>query len=206
LRRSCELGDRRACRDAAFTYRDGRKDLPADLAIAASLHRRGCELGDAVACWLLGRAYEDGKGIAKDETQAAALFQKACDGGSSAGCQSLASAYMFRRGLRWDEAKERAAKARTLELEERACANDSPLDCDSVALDDPAQSAAMKGRALQIMQEGCSAGEVFDCWEVARRLKSTDPDAAKTATERACGLAWTSDCGDAGAPDAGTGG
>jgi TPR repeat protein len=205
LRRACELGDRRACRDAGSTYGHGRDELPANQALAADLRRRGCELGDATACWTLGFAYERGEGLAKDEVRSAEYYRRACDMDYPDGCRSLESAYEFQRGVRRDDAKRKTAGARARELGEKACANDTVSECEWIGIDDASRREAMAARVRQILQEGCDAGFASDCSDLSKRVEKTDVAASQAASDRACALGWSSSCSDAGAkqPDAG---
>ncbi|MGZ4842431.1 MAG: SEL1-like repeat protein [Candidatus Angelobacter sp.] len=57
------------------------------------------ESGDAQAQFELGRAYEDGKGVAQDDTRAAELFRKSADQGNAQAQNSLGVMYALGRGI-----------------------------------------------------------------------------------------------------------
>jgi hypothetical protein len=67
-----------ACLEGDCTCGDAAKFLPADDARRTDLGILGCENGEAEGCYLLGRAYETGNGVPKDEKQARALYDVAC--------------------------------------------------------------------------------------------------------------------------------
>jgi TPR repeat protein len=73
-----------------------------------------CKRGDARACASLGRLYEQGLGVPKDESQAATLFEEACTDGAAEGCVNLGWLYEDGRGVPKDERRAAA-------LFERAC-------------------------------------------------------------------------------------
>jgi TPR repeat protein len=54
-----------------------------------TLYGKSCDGGDTEDCSYLGNMYENGKGVAKDKTQAVALYRKACDLGDAWGCMKL---------------------------------------------------------------------------------------------------------------------
>ncbi|MGC2698226.1 MAG: tetratricopeptide repeat protein [Candidatus Angelobacter sp.] len=70
-------------------------------ASVASLRQRA-ESGDARAQFELGRAYEDGKGVAQDDTRAAEWFRKAADQGNAQAQNSLGVMYALGRGVSRD--------------------------------------------------------------------------------------------------------
>jgi uncharacterized protein len=66
------------------------------------------ESGDAQAQFELGRAYEDGKGVAQDDARAAELFRKSADQGNAQAQNSLGVMYALGRGVQQD--KEEAVR------------------------------------------------------------------------------------------------
>lgn len=66
------------------------------------------ESGDAQAQFELGRAYEDGKGVAQDDEQAVQLFRKSADQGNARAQNALGVMYALGRGVQRD--KEEAVR------------------------------------------------------------------------------------------------
>lgn len=66
----------------------------ADLPKSTALLLRACEGGEVRACTGLGYAYEEGRGVQRDEKLALACFKKACDAGRAAGCDALGRSYL----------------------------------------------------------------------------------------------------------------
>ncbi|MGB8129813.1 MAG: tetratricopeptide repeat protein [Candidatus Angelobacter sp.] len=66
------------------------------------------ESGDAQAQFELGRAYEDGKGVAQDDEQAVQLFRKSADQGNAQAQNALGVMYALGRGVQRD--KEEAVR------------------------------------------------------------------------------------------------
>jgi uncharacterized protein len=69
---------------------------------------RRAESGDAQAQFQLGRAYEDGKGVAQDDARATELFRKSADQGNAQAQNSLGVMYALGRGVQQD--KEEAVR------------------------------------------------------------------------------------------------
>jgi uncharacterized protein len=66
------------------------------------------ESGDAQAQFELGRAYEDGKGVAQNDARAAELFRQSADQGNAQAQNSLGVMYALGRGVQQD--KEQAVR------------------------------------------------------------------------------------------------
>jgi uncharacterized protein len=66
------------------------------------------EIGDAQAQFELGRAYEDGKGVAQDDEQAVQWFRKSADQGNAQAQNALGVMYALGRGVQRD--KEEAVR------------------------------------------------------------------------------------------------
>lgn len=71
----------------------------------------------ADACDMLGRHYEFGYAVAKDEIKSARLYQKACDKGDNDGCYDLAVSYYEGAGVAEDENKAREMLNRLCDIE-----------------------------------------------------------------------------------------
>jgi TPR repeat protein len=69
---------------------------------------RHAESGEAQAQFELGRAYEDGKGVAQDDARAVELFRKSADQGNAQAQNSLGVMYALGRGVQRD--KEEAVR------------------------------------------------------------------------------------------------
>lgn len=67
-----------ACRQGSCTCGEGASLLPEGDERWLALAKAGCDAGEAEGCYQLGRAYEEGLGVAKDEARARALYELAC--------------------------------------------------------------------------------------------------------------------------------
>jgi TPR repeat protein len=67
-----------ACIEGSCVCGDAAQLLAADDARLLDLARFGCENGEAEGCYQLGRIYEDGRGVPKDERTARLLYELAC--------------------------------------------------------------------------------------------------------------------------------
>ena len=54
--------------------------------------KESCDGDEALACKNLGRLYQDGRGVPRDEGRARKLFEKACKGKAPGACERLADA------------------------------------------------------------------------------------------------------------------
>ncbi|HET8645450.1 MAG TPA: tetratricopeptide repeat protein, partial [Vicinamibacteria bacterium] len=105
------------------------RQVPRDMARAASLYAKGCDLGAMADCVRLGELYEEGHGVPKDLKRTAALYQKACDSGDAAlpmtVCSRLALLYESGSGVRRDLARAAA-------LYKQGCQQGIALDCEAL--------------------------------------------------------------------------
>jgi TPR repeat protein len=135
-------------------------EITPDAARAAALYRRGCDGGDGMGCGHLAFAYEDGKGVPKDEHVAAQLYGRAC-----------ATIPLFCINLGWMFEEGRGVPvdpARAAPLYERACASDEPLDERGCTYRGRLylEGRGVKGdraRAVQLFRRGCAGGVHFGC-------------------------------------------
>lgn len=67
-----------ACLEGSCVCGDAAHFVPKDDARHLDLARFGCENGEAEGCYELGRLYEEGVGVPKDEKAARALYELAC--------------------------------------------------------------------------------------------------------------------------------
>jgi TPR repeat protein len=98
--RSCELGEKYACRDAAFAL-----DRANQSAKAVPFYQKGCDLDDGECCYDLSVDYATGDGVAKDPARSLALVTKSCDLQSKLACKNLALLYDRGEGVKADAAK-----------------------------------------------------------------------------------------------------
>lgn len=119
--KSCnEKGDVNACASAGIMYTESHGVTP-DKPRSAGLFKKACDANNAVACGYLGRAYEWGDGIPKDESEMLRTYQKACSL-DAASCFDLGRVYQNGIGVRGDDAK-------ATELLGKACAAHSQPAC-----------------------------------------------------------------------------
>lgn len=67
-----------ACIEGSCVCGDAAQLVAADDARLLDLARLGCDNGEAEGCHQLGRLYEEGRGVSKDERAARALYELAC--------------------------------------------------------------------------------------------------------------------------------
>jgi TPR repeat protein len=92
--RACEKDGCAGCASAARMLELSPADAPKVEAFEQKVLKLGtprCDAGDAYHCSLLGDAYRDGRGIAKDPVRARKLYRTGCDGGIPRGCDGLKS-------------------------------------------------------------------------------------------------------------------
>lgn len=114
---ACERNSPQGCYRAGHLYEHGT--LTKDEKKAADFYKRACEMktadgtrpmsGANKGCLYLGRLYERGAGVAKDEVQASTLYRKSCDPDERSagvdGCADLARIYELGRGVPKNPAK-----------------------------------------------------------------------------------------------------
>lgn len=98
LRVACETGEPDACFMLGHAY-ETRDDLwgepvrgalvKRDDNAAARYFRRACDLGDESGCRRLGRMYEFGKGVTKNNVEAIRYYLRACDQRDKLQCRNL---------------------------------------------------------------------------------------------------------------------
>ena len=81
---------------------------------AAILLGKACDGGVAESCTRLGYLFEEGLGVAKDDSRAAVYFRKGCNANDALSCLSLAILFKDGRGVKQD-------KARAMSLADKAC-------------------------------------------------------------------------------------
>ena len=92
-KRKAEGGDGRAAWQLGVWYYRGEKGLGKDKAQAFRWWKRGADLGHATAMYFCGICYEDGCGVAANDSLALIYYTRAAEGGSETGCYSLGCAF-----------------------------------------------------------------------------------------------------------------
>jgi Sel1 repeat len=125
---------------------------------AADLFHQACDTADAKACTFLGRMYESGRGVAKDESRAIVLYDKACDAGDAVGCRSLGLMYGNGRGVAKDN-------VRAVALFGRACDAQDAVGCRSLGFMYENGRGEPKDdvRALALYAKACKLGDDDGC-------------------------------------------
>ena len=68
-----------------------KEDRKGHSLLALNYFIRACNHGHDSACLLAGSAYQTGKGISKNYSEAAKLYKRACELGNATGCGMYAS-------------------------------------------------------------------------------------------------------------------
>ena len=85
FQKGCAGGDAIGCRHYGATLA-GKDDGKAFAA-----YQKACEGGDPAGCGLLGTAYANGAGVARDPAKGADYKRRACDGGDARSCADVAA-------------------------------------------------------------------------------------------------------------------
>ena len=129
---------------------------------AAPLLGQACDAGKARGCADLAYLYDQGKGVAQDESRAVTLATKACKAGDAYGCDSIGMLYEEGRGVTLDY-------SRAAEFYAKACKGRFSDGCYNLGLmhdngqgvaKDPSQAAAFYFKA-------CNAGSAEGCNQLA---------------------------------------
>jgi TPR repeat protein/transglutaminase-like putative cysteine protease len=128
------------------------------LADALSLLSKGCDGGDTQACTDLGKQYEAGDGVPRDQARSAELFTRGCEGGDAEGCTSLGFSHERGSGVAKDE-------ARASQLYGRACDGGDPRGCSALGrLYNLGRSVAKdEARARALVEKACDGGDARGC-------------------------------------------
>ncbi len=126
--------------------------------MANRVHEQACDGGDAKGCELLGRIYEEGKGVAKNLARAAQLYKQACDGGDAEGCANLGFAHQQGEGVAKD-------LSRAAQLHKQACDGGYAFACAALGVSYGHGYGVAKdlARAAQLFRQSCNAGDAFGC-------------------------------------------
>lgn len=117
-----------------------------------------CDSGAYAACTVVGRRYEQGDGISKDEARGASLYTKACDGGQAEACFSLGVLLAEGRGTKQDT-------ARAVTLYVKACDGGAGMGCFSAgdAYERGVGVAKDQVRAKALYASGCKLQDQSSC-------------------------------------------
>lgn len=121
----CDRGIAFACLELASRFEHG-KDVPLDLARAASLNERACELREPAGCTAAARMHAAGAGVPPSRARQLDYLERACSIGDAIACSVPARAFATGNGVPRDE---RRAKA----LFERACLGGIETACEQIA-------------------------------------------------------------------------
>jgi TPR repeat protein len=114
-----------------------------------------CQAGSMGSCSLLGRNYQLGRGVKKDEARAEQLFSLACRAGSPPGCGRLGEMLVERPATR-DEG---------LELLRKSCKGGFFEACHAgLARLAPNQASG----AADLARRGCDGGSAASCWALGQ--------------------------------------
>ena len=183
-RKAAELGYPRAEFKFAVCYGESElrtkpmlSDIPAE---ALKWYRKAAEVGYAQAQYALGRLYEEGKGVEKDEEEALDWYSRAADGGWARA--------MYRIGVCYEEGKVvRRDKAEALKWYRKAAEAGYPyaqfvygrcLDAgDGVERDEAGAAKWYRKAAEQDLPAACSA--LAECYANGRGVEYDIDQAAK---------------------------
>jgi TPR repeat protein len=153
----CNKGDMEQCATIGGAYLLGKGGKPKDEKKGLELLQKSCDGNSAFGCEILGRAWDQGKGVGPDKDKAVELWTKACDGGSGGACRSLAL-------------KKDTSDPARIPLLEKACDKDDNLGCMGLG------AAYMHGnqgapkdmdKAKQFMKKACDLGAKSACDKLA---------------------------------------
>jgi hypothetical protein len=140
-------------------YKEGDSALSrGDYAKALDQFNKACDAGSAISCVNLGYMYENGQGVAKDDSRAAALYSEGCDAGNALGCVNLGILYKSGKGVAKDDSHAAALFTKGCDAgNARGCTNLGYMyeNGQSVGKDD--------SRAATLYSEGCDAGNALGC-------------------------------------------
>jgi len=111
-----------------------------------------------LGCYELGRLFDRGIEVAKDEARAAVLYTKACDGGEVHGCYNLGVDLAEGVGVARDAVRAAA-------LYTRACDGGEPLGCYNLGVSFAAGAGVPRdeARAAAFYTKACAAGVATGC-------------------------------------------
>ena len=102
---------------AAYYLLDTDKGMSNDNKEAARLFKISADLGDETAMNYLGRCYDEGWGVNKNQSTAVQWYEKAAINGNAYGCRNLAICYQAGYGVEKDDGKAIALYKRVMEID-----------------------------------------------------------------------------------------
>jgi uncharacterized protein len=155
----CNKGDADSCATIGGAYLLGKGGKAPDEKKAIALLNKACDGKSAFGCEILGRAHDEGRGVAPDKERAKELFARSCELGGGGGCRAAAMRY------------ETSDPAR-IPLLDKACQKNDKLGCMGLG------AAYLHGnqgapkdlpKAKQLLQKACDLGATTAC-ERAREI------------------------------------
>ncbi len=125
---------------------------------AAPLFNKACDAGIARGCADLAYLYDQGKGVAQNDSRAAKLATKACNAGDAYGCLAIGELYEEGRGVTQDY-------SRAVEFYTKACKGRISHGCYSLGMmyDNGQGVAKDSSQAVAFYSKACDAGEAEGC-------------------------------------------
>jgi TPR repeat protein len=208
LGRACRGDQAEACVALAGLYLDG---ITPDPEIAVRAWQAACDADDlayrGAACAALGRAYEQGEGVAADPALASVAYERACQAGEGASCLVMAARLDAGTGVEADRGLAAARYAQACEAgTSEACFRGAWRYDSAVGVtEDDARAAAL-------YDIGCQAGDASSCNNLGVLYSSgsgveEDDSRAVALYEQACeggnayacvNLGWFCERGEAG--------
>ena len=111
-----------------------------------------CEHGSAASCAILGRSYEQGRGVPKDPARAAELLNKGCAGGAYPACGRLGEAAFAAHDT-----------AKGVQLLTQACNGGWNEACRELGTYF-SQNVQPGASNAETFRRGCFAGDAESCW------------------------------------------
>lgn len=140
--------------------RAGMGFMKTEVEKALGYFKKGCETGDGISCGMLGLAFKEGLGVAKNLAVTVALNTQSCELGYFKGCYNLGLMLYNGEGVTADEAKG-------LTVLEKACNGDAYRACGSLA---DLYLTTDKAKAKALAKRGCDNADPMSC-EVLEKIK-----------------------------------
>jgi TPR repeat protein len=174
FQRGCTAGDISGCVERGIEHE--RVAGVGDLERAVALYQRACDDKNLKGCFRLGRMFDLGIGVAKDQKHAVDLYRMACDGGDASGCGNLGLMYGAGQGVAKDE--KRAA-----ELFRRACDAGDAGGCNNLGVSYAFAHGVPKDekRAVELYSKACESGLSMACGSLGYKYDAGE-GVAKDAT------------------------
>ena len=177
---------------------DGDEEDQALLARAAKLYEKDCANGNVDACYEVGRAYDDGRGVAKDQTRAVTAYTAACDKHHAGACNNLGVIFELA------EAPMKPNLSGARDAYKRGCDYGSATACANLGeLYENAKGVAEDVQlAKRLYEKGCNAKSGRACVDLGLLLESGrvgEPSRTTYALyEKACEWGDSAGCTDYG--------